>query len=93
MAARKKVPRKKKTTARKKAPRQTARRVTATDAETKQRIDKTARRVHSVIQKGNRPDLALPVRALSNVSYKDSVGYLEIGKQRKARNHSYSTRM
>ena len=91
MAARKKVPRKKKTTARKKAPRQAARRVTATDAETKQRIDTTAKRVHSVIQKGNRPDLALPVRALSNVSYKDSVGYLEIGKQRKVRTLSVNT--
>ena len=63
----------------------------ATDAQTLTRIDHTAERVHETIRKGRRPDLALPVRALSNVSYDAARGWLEIGRQRKVRTLSVNT--
>ena len=98
----KKAPRKKstaKTTRSKKtvrARRSTAakpleRRVHATDEETIEQITSTARGVHQTIRKGNRPDLSLPVRALSNVSYDGRGGYLEIGRQKKTRTLSVNT--
>ncbi|MEN8182358.1 MAG: DNA topoisomerase IV subunit A [Myxococcota bacterium] len=81
--------------ARKAAPKRSARavekRVAASDAETTGQIEKTAKDVHSVIRKGRRPDLALPVRSLSNVSYDRKVGYLEIGRQKKVRTLSVNT--
>jgi DNA topoisomerase-6 subunit A len=67
------------------------RRVQATDAETVARIDETARRVHEVIRKRRRPELAFPVRALSNVRYDTAQGYFEIGRQRKQRTLSVNT--
>jgi len=101
MAARKKTPGKtggapgKKGTAIKKAVKRAntpgERRVHASDAETVREITTTAERVHDSIAKGGRPDLALPVRALSNVSYDEKRGYLEIGKQRKVRTLSVNT--
>ncbi len=66
-------------------------RIHATDEETMAGIDSTADRVYKTIHKGSRPDLKLPVRALSNVSYDDKVGYLEIGKQNKVRTLSVNT--
>jgi len=96
MAARKKAAAKR-GTAKRATPKQPApkrkleKRVQATDAETKGRIDATARKVHQVIRKGGRPDLSLPVRALRNVSYDDKHGYLEIGRQRKVRTLSVNT--
>jgi DNA topoisomerase-6 subunit A len=63
----------------------------ATDAETVARIRETASRVHQEIRKGGRPDLSLPVRALSNVRYADDRGYFEIGRQRKVRTLSVNT--
>jgi DNA topoisomerase-6 subunit A len=66
-------------------------RVQASDAQTIGRIDDTARRLHETIRKGRRPDLALPVRALSNVSYDARRGWLEIGRQRKVRTLSVNT--
>jgi DNA topoisomerase-6 subunit A len=78
--------------ARKAAPKRKAdKRIQATDAETRERIDATARNVHRVIRKGGRPDLSLPVRALRNVSYDAKRGYLEIGRQRKVRTLSVNT--
>jgi DNA topoisomerase-6 subunit A len=99
MAARRKATTKKVTRkkARKATPKPTAgkpkieKRIQATDAETQKRIDATARKVHQVIRKGGRPELSLPVRALSNVSYDDKRGYLEIGRQRKVRTLSVNT--
>ncbi len=81
---------------RKAPPKQTAapkveRRVQATDAETVARIRETADRVHKEIRRGSRPDLSLPVRALSNVRYADERGYFEIGRQRKVRTLSVNT--
>jgi DNA topoisomerase-6 subunit A len=98
MAARRKAARKKasarpgaKKTTRKRAPRKKEKRVHATDEETVARIRETADRVFRTIQRGSRPDLKLPVRALSNVSYDEREGYFEIGKQRKVRTLSVNT--
>ena len=101
MAARKKTAAKKKTsTARKRTAKKTAKkapkrkreeRVSATDEETADQIVATAKRVHGVIRKAGRPDLSLPVRSLSNVSYDSGRGYLEIGRQRKVRTLSVNT--
>jgi len=101
MAARKKTPSKKtarkKGAGRKRAATRASRtprrdeRVHATDAETQARLEETARRVYDVIRKRGRPDLSLPVRALSNVSYDAQRGYLEIGRQRKVRTLSVNT--
>ena len=100
MAARKKAPRKKaagKKAARKKAPRaakrvtKSAERIHATDEETVAQITSTADRVHKAIRKRGKPELSLPVRALSNVNYSASRGYLEIGRQRKTRTLSVNT--
>ena len=66
-------------------------RIHATDSETISQISSTARRVHEQILKRNRPDLALPVRALSNVSYQTKRGYFEIGNQKKVRTLSVNT--
>ncbi len=66
-------------------------RTQASDEETRDRIDQTARRVYDVIHKRGRPDLSLPVRGLSNVSYDAKRGYLEIGRQRKVRTLSVNT--
>jgi len=79
---------------RKKAPRRgeaAQERIHATDAQTMDRISGTAKRVHQTILKGGKPDLALPVRALSNVSYSEKRGYLEIGRSRKVRTLSVNT--
>jgi DNA topoisomerase VI subunit A len=94
MAARKKSTRK---SVKKKAPRAKAdvaeveKRVSASDEETVGEITSTAKRVHEKIASGGRPDLALPVRALSNVSYDAKIGYLKLGRQRKVRTLSVNT--
>jgi DNA topoisomerase-6 subunit A len=95
MAGRKKVPSKKPTS--KKAartsrpPKKKQQRIQATDEETIAQICKTADGVYRTIQRGTQPDLKLPVRSLSNVSYDQAQGYLEIGKQRKVRTLSVNT--
>lgn len=99
MAARKKTPTRKTTPAKRAArggrktrpARPAEQRVHASDEETRVQIDQTAKRVHETIRKGGRPDLSLPVRALSNVSYDAKRGYLEIGRQRKVRTLSVNT--
>ncbi len=82
-------------TARKAAPRApqrgALRRTQASDQETIAEIDATAGRVHETIRKRMKPDLAFPVRALSNVSYDEKRGYFEIGNQRKLRTLSVNT--
>ncbi len=102
MAKRKKAPAKKRTArkrpaakiTRKAVARRGARgeqRVQATDEETVAQIDSTARTVHRIILAGKKPDLSLPVRALSNVRYSADKGYLEIGRRRKTRTLSVNT--
>ena len=66
-------------------------RVSATDEETVDAITNTAGRIHREILKEKRPDLSLPVRALSNVSYDTQRGYLKIGHQVKTRTLSVNT--
>jgi DNA topoisomerase-6 subunit A len=75
----------------KRAVRQVEKRIQATDAETLESIHHTAERVHKTIRKGTTPNLSLPVRALSNVSYDEKRGYFQIGKQKKVRTLSVNT--
>lgn len=63
----------------------------ATDEQTIVAIDGTARRVYETIRKRQKPGLSFPVRALSNVSYHQKRGYLEIGSQKKERTLSVNT--
>ncbi|MBM3318165.1 MAG: DNA topoisomerase IV subunit A [Candidatus Eisenbacteria bacterium] len=55
------------------------------DGRTLKLIESTAGEVHTRILKRQKPDLKLPVRALSNVTYSEARGYLEIGRQKKVR--------
>ncbi len=57
----------------------------ALDQEAVKQIGNTAAEVHEKILKRIKPELKLPIRALSNVSYSKTRGYLEIGKQKKVR--------
>jgi DNA topoisomerase-6 subunit A len=54
-------------------------------------IAKTAETVHTAILKQGRPELKMPVRALSNVSYDPKKGFFEIGRDKKVRTLSVST--
>jgi DNA topoisomerase VI subunit A len=54
-------------------------------------IDRTATEVHETILKGEKPDLRMPVRALSNVKYKEKVGFFELGRQKKVRTLTVNT--
>ena len=90
-STRKAAPKAVKKTAARQTKRTAAVRIHATDAETVESITNTAKRVHATIRKRARPDLKFPVRALSNVSYDEKRGYLEIGRQSKARTLSVNT--
>lgn len=61
------------------------------DTRTMRCIDKTATGVHETILKGEKPDLQMPVRALSNVKYKEKVGFFELGRQKKVRTLTVNT--
>jgi DNA topoisomerase-6 subunit A len=61
------------------------------DGQTLDLIRGTAEDVNTKILKRRKPDLRLPVRALSNVSYSEERGYLEIGDQKKVRALSVNT--
>jgi DNA topoisomerase-6 subunit A len=61
------------------------------DGETLELIRGTAEDVNTKILKRRKPDLRLPVRSLSNVSYSEDKGYLEIGGQKKVRALSVNT--
>ena len=100
MAAKKKTAKKKiakKKTTRKKAPRRSAAK-SAVEAENRKKdqvvvdqIRKAATEVHREILKKSKPDLAFPVRSLSNVSYSTKRGYFEIGKSKKVRTLTVNT--
>jgi DNA topoisomerase-6 subunit A len=68
-----------------------AKHVGATDAQTVKAIVDTAGDVHKTIGRLQKPDLAFPMRALSNVSYSQKKGYFEIGKQKKTRTLTVNT--
>jgi DNA topoisomerase-6 subunit A len=99
MAARKKTttrkatrkPATRKTAARKPRTTSGAKHVGATDAQTVKAIVDTAGDVHKTIGRRQKPDLAFPMRALSNVSYSQKKGYFEIGKQKKTRTLTVNT--
>jgi DNA topoisomerase-6 subunit A len=61
------------------------------DASTVSAIVDTAKDIHTVIGKRQKPDLAFPVRSLGNVSYSQKRGYFEIGKQKKTRTLTVNT--
>ena len=61
------------------------------DAATVELIGKTAVDIHKKVVARKKPDLHFPVRALSNVSYSEKKGYLEIGKQKKVRTLTVNT--
>lgn len=86
MAARKKA-------TKKKAPTKTRRfkKNNKQDASTVAAIVDTAKDIHTVIGKRQKPDLAFPVRSLGNVSYSQKRGYFEIGKQKKTRTLTVNT--
>jgi DNA topoisomerase-6 subunit A len=54
-------------------------------------IASTAATVQTAILKQARPELRMPVRALSNVSYDPKKGFFEIGRDKKVRTLSVST--
>jgi DNA topoisomerase VI subunit A len=55
------------------------------DEQTVLLIKKTASDIHRRVLARHKPDLKFPVRSLSNVSYSEKRGYLEIGTQQKVR--------
>ena len=54
-------------------------------------IREVAAGIHARVLKKAKPDLRFPVRSLSNVSYSERRGYLEIGKEKKVRTLSVNT--
>ncbi len=54
-------------------------------------ITETAAQIHGKILNRNKPDLRFPVRSLSNVSYSENKGFLEIGRQKKIRTLTVNT--
>ena len=69
-----------------------AKRVTAdSDKKTIEAIVNAASGIHAAIKRRRRPEIKLPVRALSNVSYSKRKGFLEIGKSKKVRSLSVNT--
>jgi DNA topoisomerase VI subunit A len=61
------------------------------DAVTIKAIGETAGGIHAAIRKQLRPELHMPVRALSNVHYDPKLGYFEIGEDKKVRTLSVAT--
>jgi DNA topoisomerase VI subunit A len=61
------------------------------DKQTLELIKNTAQTVNAKILLGKKPELKLPIRSLSNVSYSIKKGFLEIGSQRKARTLTVNT--
>ncbi|MCA9726710.1 MAG: DNA topoisomerase IV subunit A [Candidatus Eisenbacteria bacterium] len=61
------------------------------DQEALRVIESTAKDIYVKVNKRKKPDLQMPIRSLSNVSYSRKTGYLEIGKQRKVRTLSVNT--
>jgi DNA topoisomerase VI subunit A len=96
MASKKKATAKKADPAKPDAPATTGRRIQDArskrlDAVTLEAIKATASNIHSAIRVEKRPELSMPVRALSNVSYDQNKGYFEIGNDKKVRSLSVAT--
>lgn len=54
-------------------------------------IQNTAKDIYDKASKKQKPQIRLPVRSLSNVKYRSSTGFLELGKQSKTRTMTYNT--
>ncbi|MFC1610808.1 DNA topoisomerase VI [Myxococcota bacterium] len=84
-----------KKTAKKSAPKKAERFRAASRAKkdkvTVRAIDRVATDVMKCILKGQKPDLEMPVRSLSNVVYDTKKGYFEIGKSKKVRTLTVNT--
>jgi len=65
--------------------------IQASDEQTVKAIVDTASGVHRAIRAHGKPDLAFPLRSLSNVSYSQKKGYFEIGRQKKTRTLTVNT--
>lgn len=63
----------------------------AQDKATVEAIKGTASMIQVAIDKQKRPELKMPVRALSNVKYDPKKGFFEIGKDKKVRTLSVAT--
>ena len=55
------------------------------------KIIESAKDVHSKIMRRQKPTMKMPVRSLSNVTYKPSVGYFQLGRGRKIRTLTVGT--
>lgn len=64
---------------------------TEADARTRALIDGVARQIREAIDRGELPQIRLPVRSLNNVSYDPDKGFLELGPARKTRTLTVST--
>lgn len=63
----------------------------AEDKRTIDAISKAAANIHKTILRKRVPEIKMPVRSLSNVSYDSRKGYFEIGKNKKVRSLSVNT--
>src|SRR5512140_1655344 len=61
------------------------------DQHTLTQITASAEEIHRKILQRKKPDLKFPVRSLSNVTYSEKRGYLEIGRQKKTRTLTVNT--
>jgi DNA topoisomerase-6 subunit A len=55
------------------------------------KIDETAKETYQKIQKGSKPSMKFPIRALGNVHYDKKTGYFQIGRKKKERALTYTT--
>ncbi len=60
-------------------------------APVERKIIDSAKDVHSKIVRRQKPTMKMPVRSLSNVRYKPSVGYFELGRSKKIRTLTVNT--
>jgi DNA topoisomerase-6 subunit A len=63
----------------------------ALDRKTIELIDDTAGSIRDSIERGELPDIELPVRSLANVNYEAARGYLELGDATKTRTLTVNT--
>jgi len=63
----------------------------ALDRKTIELIDATAESIRDSIERGELPDIELPVRSLANVNYDAARGYLELGDATKTRTLTVNT--
>ena len=61
------------------------------DNKTIELIDNTAQSISDSIERGELPNIELPVRSLANVNYDATKGYLELGEAMKSRTLTVNT--